>query len=976
MDAVSPKSKVVPFSLKDAPSLIERVWPAQKISIEAQRERKAVHGQTLTGLGSYWKGRKPLVLVRACVLGALLPSTGDDEKDLEIFEILMGMSDEQIPVRFKEKISIDEIRRFGSPAQQAGLIEDQDTLRKLPKGERESLMTEIIRKLPYDLRAQKLLRPEEVGEEDLTRPHLKIVNEHLGTNAESLSEVIQQLGEMRFGRRPIVVDTFSGSGSIPFEAARLGCDVWSSDLNPVACMLTWAALNLVGGTDGIRKKVEKTQHELAKTVDQEITRLKVEHDEHGNRAKVYLYCLETRCPQTGWLVPLAPTWVISDTRKVVARLVSNKRKKRFDIEIVADVSRAELKNAAAGTVRDGKMVYTLDGETYSTPIKTIRGDRRGPNGQTVNDLRLWDKADISPHEDDILGERLYCIQWIEADTIGKSRQATFFAAPTAADLDREERVRRLVERKLADWQSQGWVSDMEIQTGKENEGPIRTNGWKYWHQMFMPRAILTAALIAEHGDRSPDAALALCKYLDNNSKSCRWAVAQSGGDGGAKSTFDNQALKTIFNWAFRTVTVAPWELERIPAYPIGTRNTVVCADARHFDAVGDISITDPPYADAVNYHEITEFFIAWIRKNRPDEFAKWTWDSRRPLAIKGDGQDFREGMIEAYRTLADHNSPNGVHIVMFTHQSASVWADMAEIFWAAGLQVIAAWYIATETTSELKKGGYVQGTVILIARKRQSSESGYKDEIVQEVKVEVADQIDTMAGLNQNLKGHGRADNLFEDADLQMAGYAAALRVLTRYEKIDGVDMTKEALRASRGDERDMVGEIIDFAVQVANEHMVPENLSPEIWSGLTGPERFYFKMMDIETTSLRKLDNYQNFAKAFRVPDYADLMGSVEPNKSRLKSAKEFKKSGFEIQEFGPSVTRAVLYGIYELENDVEGDEVLSHLRDMLPSYHSKRDDLAAIAEYIARKREKVDETESRAARILHGLIRNERLG
>ena len=76
MDAVAPKPKVTPFSLKDAPSLIERIWPAQKISVEAQKERKAVQGQTLTGLGSYWKGRKPLILVRACVLGALLPSTG------------------------------------------------------------------------------------------------------------------------------------------------------------------------------------------------------------------------------------------------------------------------------------------------------------------------------------------------------------------------------------------------------------------------------------------------------------------------------------------------------------------------------------------------------------------------------------------------------------------------------------------------------------------------------------------------------------------------------------------------------------------------------------------------------------------------------------------------------------------------------------------------------------------------------------
>jgi putative DNA methylase len=134
--------------------------------------------------------------------------------------------------------------------------------------------------------------------------------------------------------------------------------------------------------------------------------------------------------------------------------------------------------------------------------------------------------------------------------------------------------------------------------------------------------------------------------------------------------------------------------------------------------------------------------------------------------------------------------------------------------------------------------------------------------------------------------------------------------------------------------------------------------------------------MMDIETTSLRKLDNYQNFAKAFRVSDYSSLMGSMEPNKARLKTAKEFKKAGFETPEFGPSTTRAALFAIFELENEVEGDDVLSHLKDMLPNYHNERDDLAAIADYIARKREGVDETESRAARILHGLIRNERLG
>src|SRR6266704_1416739 len=85
---------IVPFAWRERPSLIERLLPAQKISAEAQKERKAGAGQTLTALGSYWKGRKPLILVKACVLGALLPATEDRECDLEIFEKLMAIDDE------------------------------------------------------------------------------------------------------------------------------------------------------------------------------------------------------------------------------------------------------------------------------------------------------------------------------------------------------------------------------------------------------------------------------------------------------------------------------------------------------------------------------------------------------------------------------------------------------------------------------------------------------------------------------------------------------------------------------------------------------------------------------------------------------------------------------------------------------------------------------------------------------------------
>lgn len=1010
MDAVSPKSVVVPFSLKAAPSLIERVWPAQKISVETKREFDAHGAQTLTALGSYWKGRKRLVYVRACLLGALLPATDDPERDLQVFEQLMAIDDRAFLAR-EIKMKPTEIARLAidagalstndlskyfairgkkdsiGPEDYKAALADGGLLWAAGSADMERLRLAAYSRWSYEDKVARSLRPEELPDSALDQIW-DDVNEHLGTNASSVQELVEQLGVMRFGHRPTVADTFCGAGSIPFEAARIGCNVYASDLNPIACMLTWGALHLIGGGDRLKSRLEAAQKCVADAVEKRLTALGVEHDSQGNRAKAYLYCVETRCPQTGWVVPLLPSLIVSKIKRTVARLVPNFAEKRFELEIVTNVSAEELEAAKRGTVQDRALVCELDGRVHRTPIASIRGDYR-TDSDAGNRLRRWEKSDVVPRSDDIFGERLYCVHWITSESLSKGRQETFFATPTDEDRAREIKVLEMVEKLLSSWQENGFVPGMEIETGVETARLLRERGWTHWHHLYGPRHLLIGALVAEEINKITDEELRACLFFDrtfiahNSARLSRWLPGTPGKVGRApssdmvKGVFDNQALNTLFNFAARGfIASKPGEAASYRYQELRTQSVINTHPASACKAQADVFITDPPYADAVNYHEITEFFIAWLRKDPPEPFRKWIWDSRRPLAIKGDGEEFRKGMVDAYRVAADHMPDNGLQIVMFTHQDAGVWADMAQIFWGAGLQVMAAWYVATETTSEAKKGGYVQGTVTLVLRKRKARESGYKDEIVQEVKAEVADQIDTMAGLNQKVRGHGRIENLFEDADLQMAGYAAALRVLTRYETIDGTDMTKEALRPRRAGEKNLVGEIIDFAVQVANEHMVPEHMTPKLWENLTGAERFYLKMMDIETTSLRKLDNYQNFAKAFRVDSYDKLMGPMEPNKARLKTAKEFKKNGFEITEFGPSITRAALYGIFELENDVEGDDVLSHLKDLLPTYHNKRDDLAAIAEYIARKREAVDETESRAARILHGLIRNERLG
>ena len=99
----------------------------------------------------------------------------------------------------------------------------------------------------YNEWVRAICRPEECGDELFEHIWAK-VNAYLGTSAFSFPQLIEQMGIARFGHRPRVADVFSGSGQIPFEAARLGCDVYASDLNPIACMLTWGGFNIVGAS--------------------------------------------------------------------------------------------------------------------------------------------------------------------------------------------------------------------------------------------------------------------------------------------------------------------------------------------------------------------------------------------------------------------------------------------------------------------------------------------------------------------------------------------------------------------------------------------------------------------------------------------------------------------------------------------------------------------------------------------------------
>jgi putative DNA methylase len=298
---------------------------------------------------------------------------------------------------------------------------------------------------------------------------------------------------------------------------------------------------------------------------------------------------------------------------------------------------------------------------------------------------------------------------------------------------------------------------------------------------------------------------------------------------------------------------------------------------------------------------------------------------------------------------------------------------MIGIFWAAGLQVVGAWYIATETSTELKKGGYVQGTVILMLRKRPAGEkSGFRHRLLPAVRAEVKHQIENMMHLNDEIKDK-MGEPVFNDSDLQMAGYAAALKVLTAYTHIGGEDVTAFALKPRTKGEVTVVDEIVQQAAEAANSILVPEGLTKDTWQKLSGIQRFYLRMMDIETTGAAKLDNYQNFAKAFRVEDYSRVMGSMAANKAQLKRIPEFASRDLtESNEIGSTWLGHLIIGLQQLLAEVDPQVVISQFQADLPDFMEIRVLLLDVLTFIENK---APEKATRdAAEVLGARLRNMR--
>jgi putative DNA methylase len=925
-------------------SFIEVQFPVSKVSKESYKERKANLGQTLTGLGKWW-GRKPLVLVRAALLGLLLPVSDEPKKDMDIFLKIMSMDKNGLLNRKTKSISAKDTfnilttreceqyfaKKNGefTPSWKAGIT----------AAEKATALEKAWNRMSYDQKLTYCMRPEEYANES---PEVwKEINAHLGTKAANLKELVAELGKMRFGREPIVGDCFCGGGSVPFEAARMGCDVFASDLNPIAGLLTWADLNIAGASDEKIAKLREFQQKVYNAVDKQILEWGIETNEKGERANSYLYCVETTCPEylddgtiCGYTVPLSPSWVIGKGTMTAAILTENNN--GFDIEIKSGLNSNQMNEAdEKATIKSGSIHCPHCKK--SVPISALRKDTSEGYG-----LRQWGKDEFVPRESDTFRERLYCIrygydeEYIDIKGELKTKRVRYYTEPTKSDLVREQKVIGLLSERFSDWQEKGFIPRSEIEPGDETTRLIRERGWKYWHQLFNPRQLLVHGLfmqkiseMAKTNDELVMGLLGINKLCNWNSKLSQW-LSDGSNEKGAQ-TFYNQAFNTFYNGLSRTMSSldTSWFFNINNTF-IETNSSVTISDARNVTHQCALWITDPPYADAVNYHELSEFFLAWDKKLLKKAFPNWYADSKRVLAVRGRDETFNNSMIDVYKNLAANMPDNGMQIIMFTHQDVSVWADLRNIVWAAGLQVTAAWTIATETESGgLKEGNYVKGTVLLVLRKRKSEKTAFLDEIMPEVEDEVKAQIRSMQRLDD------KEEPNFTDADYILAAYAASLKVLTSYKNIEDIDVAYELSRVRKSGELSPVAQVIESAKKIAYDQLIPTEFDSFMWKALSAEEKLYIKGLELEKNNVYQLSAYQELARGFGVNEYKEFMENAKANLARFKTAGEWVGRNVSGDGFAGTLLRNVFMALYLASKD--DDNVVAGknwLKNEVPTY------------------------------------------
>lgn len=658
------------------------------------------------------------------------------------------------------------------------------------------------------------------------------------TNEAVLERARAEIRKSCDGELPPVYDPFSGGGSIPLEAQRLGLPAYGSDLNPVAVMIGKAMIEYPSrfrgmepvhkngherqfyqNTDGIAEDVKAYGEYLRQMAFERIGHLYPTVElgkEEGGSGTVVAWIWSRTVPSpdpafSGVHVPIASSFLMNSKTgsEVWIEPIVDKEAKKISYEVRKNGTKCEISSAKSGTkMGRGANFFCLFSGSAITPKFVKEKAKSGHLGKVLITILVEkDGRRFFVQPKNIQQEIAFSAKPTRKPEIKLPNHSQYvgvlgYGFKTFGDLFSDRQLTAI----------EGFSELIPVVQGKVERDA--KNLFKYEDNKSLDKGGKGAKAYSQL--ISLYLAFSVDRLADYGSTLATWAPG-----GFIRSTYSRHAIQMTWDYAecnfFSQSTgnfsgAVDWVQKAIVGLPASGSGKISQCDAQSVEFPKNTVIsTDPPYYDNIPYADISDFFYGWMKKSIGSIFEdtlstlavpkmeELVADRMRHGSAINAERFFLDGMTASIKRMAlgsQENSPATIYYAFKQSEiqqeglSSTGWATFLTAIIETGYSVCGTWPIRTERPGRMRAVGAnaLANSVVLVCRKREiAAQETTRAEFVRALQQELPAAISDLQRAN------------IAPADMPQSAIGPGMGIFSRYKAVleaDDVPMSvKTALQ-------------------------------------------------------------------------------------------------------------------------------------------------------------------------------------
>jgi adenine-specific DNA methylase len=692
---------------------------------------------------------------------------------------------------------------------------------------------------------------------------------------EKLKEIIR----MAYPDGVTLLDPFAGSGTIPFEALRLGINAVALDYNPVSYLVMKGTLEyprvfrelLSSGESKLYHDVKQYAEKIIQKLDGELGRFFPDHD--GTKVRCYIHAWAVKCPFCGRVTPLVAHWELDSKNKVGLKPIYRKGELSFKL--------VKGEKLQSGNVKREKRTCIYRDCTLPIPTQNIVDD-------------------ISKHEREIL--------------LAVYLETGEFDLPNNEDRKAFENAKKYLKEKMSEIGP--YIPSESMQKDVRSAKYLQ-----YWYKLFNPRQLLIHSSIAKEiheivkelqKDDSEYAAaigtylsMILSKHLMYSSRAALWHrsrlipahVLTSRGismmwshpevnpfvktAGSLLNGMDNilRGLKFLIDGCAHNQERFDKEVNH-SKIEIINESILSWRPNRKFPII----VTDPPYYDDVPYPEFMQFFQVWHSRTVGSLLnISPVPSTTEELSVGRDRDDaaFESRMLVAIKRLHDLLEDDGILVVFYAHKSIDGWKYVLESLRESGFIVTSTHTLRTESgAGTISKGkASIFHSLLLTARKRLDHRTTSIPELEEEVRGKMDQRYEDLVRLYGN-----------DRINLMVAASGIVIETITSYAEIDS--FTKNTA---------------DYALEMGQQFLIELFAKRALNIDFVDPKTMLYAWLRYSPQKLIPFSEFNQALKALGI-DEEDIDDIIYKDKSNVRLLDFSERGVLEIDGAEPLMATSVI--------------------------------------------------------------------